>query len=114
MNISVRCDGKIEIQILDFFIRIGTALLLTLLFFEVTEALEGPQKKVAKKLESGMRSFSPIPSHTETSVPFGDFFISVSRLRLIHLKGIESAAADRDARSIQANRAANHRQVKEL
>jgi hypothetical protein len=28
-----------------------------------------------------MRSFSPILSHTETSVPFGDFYISVSRLR---------------------------------
>ena len=36
-----------------------------------------------------MRSFSPILSHTETSVPFGDFYISVSRLRSIHLKSIE-------------------------
>ena len=36
-----------------------------------------------------MRSFSLILSHTKTSVPFGDFYISVSRLRSIHLMGIE-------------------------
>jgi hypothetical protein len=58
--------------------RLGSSLLLALLFFEVTEALEGPQKKVAKKLESGMRS-------SVISI------LSVSRLRSIHLKGIESA-----------------------
>ena len=45
-------------------------------FFEVNEALEGPQKKVAKKLESGMRSFSPILRRD----PFGYFYLSVSRL----------------------------------
>ena len=45
----------------------------------MAEALEGPQKKVAKKLESGMRSFSSVLRHTETSVRFGDFYLSVSR-----------------------------------
>ena len=35
----LRRGGKIEIQ------RLGASLLITLLFFEVPEALEGPQKK---------------------------------------------------------------------
>ena len=43
--ICVRLGGKIEIQRLDYFMRLGASLLITLLFFEVTEALEGPQKK---------------------------------------------------------------------
>ena len=83
MNISLRQEGKIEIQNLDFF------------SFAATYPTFFSAKKVAKKLESGMRSFSPILSHTETSVPFGDLYISVSRLRSIHLKGIERS---RDAR----------------
>ena len=39
--------------------------------------------------------FTPLLNYTETLVHFGDFYISVSRLRSIHLKGIERS---RDAR----------------
>jgi hypothetical protein len=41
-----------------------------------------------------MRSFSPILSHTETSVPFGDFYISVSRLRSMSSREVRYTRLD--------------------
>ena len=43
-----------------------------------------------------MRSFSPILSQTKISVRFRAFYISVSRLRSIHLKGIERISTTLD------------------
>ena len=63
MNISLRQEGKIEIQNLDFF------------SFAATYPTFFSAKKVAKKLESGMRSFSPILRLD----PFGDFYRTTSR-----------------------------------
>ena len=56
MKISLRQEGKIEIQNRDFF------------SFAATYPTFFSAKKVAKKLESGMRSFSPILRLD----PFGD------------------------------------------
>jgi len=58
VTICVRCVRKIEIQRLDFFFS-----------FAATSPTFFSAKKVAKKLESGMRLFSPILRLD----PFGDF-----------------------------------------
>ena len=51
--------------------------------------------RLASAEQESMCSFAPILRQTYTSVRSGDFYISVSRLRSIHLKGIERS---RDAR----------------
>ena len=54
-----------------------------------------------------MRSFSPILSQTKISVRFRAFYISVSRLRSIHLKGIERSREARLVNQLQMVRASS-------